>query len=362
MAKKVKTVVTHLLAVAMGVLAAHLLRPASEDQKISSGAIQKFEQDKRSMADSGTPNPAGISSGIDRRNLGAKLSQEITAATLEQWLASKKGDSRSLAEAQAIAGLLTNNPNLIRQAIEADPKNPHLLYIAATLSSFTKEERLAFSERFFRQDTQNGLAAYIYAAQLFKTGDSKKGIEILSSSQDRARIDAFAAQTQLLMDDAYIAAGCSPGKAKILSVFSLGIPYYSDLQSLAGSINDLSKTLPPDEAADLRALATSMGMRLNDQSSSVTFIDHLIGLKLEEKTLAGLPNNAPSPYEGLTVEQARQAITNEREELRKVIEQAPLEVIMSSDPELVDRYLDRIRLMGELEATKWWLGETNGQN
>jgi hypothetical protein len=358
---KMKTIVTHLLAVALGVMAALLLRPASDDLKTSSLETQKSERAKRGMADPATSPPAGTASRIDRRQIEAELSKEITAADLEKWLAGKKGDSRSLAEAQAIAGLLTHNPDLIRQALKDDPENPHLLYIGATQSSFTQEERLALCERFFRQDTRNGLAAYIYAAQLFKAGDTKKGIEILSSSQDRPRIDAFATQTQLLMDDAYIAAGCSPDKAKALSVFGLGIPYYSDLQALAGSINDLGNSLPPNEAADLRALTASMGMRLHDQTRSVTFIDHLIGLKLEEKTLAGLADDAPSPYEGITVEQARQAITKEREELRKVMEQAPMEVILSSDPELVDRYFDRFRLMGELEATKWWLGTTGGQ-
>ena len=356
-----KTIVTHSLAAAIGVLAVLLFRPASDDRKTSSDETQKSERVKHGIADSVTPPAAGNATRIDRQQLGAGRSEKITAADLEPWLAGKRGDSRSLAEARAIAGLLTNNPDLIRLAIEADPKNPYLLYIGATLSSFTGEERLALGERFFRQDTQNGLAAYIYAAQLFKSGETKKGIEILSSAQDRPRIDAFASQTQLLMDDAYIAAGCSPGKAKALSLFSLRIPYYSDLQSLAGSINDVGNSLPPDETANLRALAASMGMRIHDQTGSVTFIDHLIGLNLEEKTLAGLANNAPSPYEGITVEQARQAITNEREELRKVMEQAPLEFIMSGDPELFDRYIDRIRLLGELEATKWWLSTTSGQ-
>lgn len=356
-----KTIVTHSLAVAFGVLAVLLFRPASVDQQTSSGEAQESEPGKRGKPGSVTPPPAGTASRNDRRQLGATRSEKITAADLEQWLAGRSGDAGSLAEAQAIAGLLTNNPDLIRLAIEADPKNSHLLYIGATLSSFTGEERLALSERFFRQDTQNGLAAYIYAAQLFKSGDTRKGIEILSSSQDRPRIDAYATQTQLLMDDAYVAAGCSPGEAKALSLFNLRIPYFSDLQSLVGSINDMGNTLPPEEAANLRALAASMGMRLNDQANSVTYIDHLIGLKLEEKTLAGLANNSPSPYEGITVEQARQAIKNEREEIRKVMEQAPLEEIMSGDPELVDRYIDRIRLMGELEATKWWLGTTRGR-
>ena len=356
-----KPILTHALAVAIGVLVTLLLRPASNDLKLTSDETQISERVKRNMADSITSSSSGNASRFEKRQRAAGRAEKISDADLEQWLASKKGDSRSLAEAQAIAGLMTSNPDLIRQALEADPENPHLLYIGATLSSFTEEERLSLSERFFQQDPQNGLAAYLYAAQLFKTGDTKKGIEILSSSQDRARIDAFATQTQLLMDDAYIATGLSPSDAKIQSVLSLGIPYFSDLQSLAGSIKDLGNSLPPDEAADLRSLSASMAMRLKDQASSVTFIDHLTGLKLEEKTLAGLPDHSPSPYTGMTVEQARQAIAIEREEISRLTEQAGLDVIMTTHPELVDRYFERFRLNGELEATKWWLNETSGK-
>ncbi len=354
-----KPILTHTLAVAIGVLVTLLLRPASNDQKISSDKTQKSEREKRGLSDSN--DSSGNAPRFEKRQRGAGRAEKISEADLEQWLASKKGDARSLAEAQAIAGLLNGNPDLIRQALEADPDNPHLLYIGSTLSSFTEEERLSLGERFFKQDPENGLAGYLYAAQLFKSGDTKKGLEILNSSQDRLRMDSYATQTQLLMDDAYIATGLSPSDAKIQSVLNLRMPYLSDLRSLVGSIKDLGNSLPPNEAANLRALSASMAMRLDDQTSSVTYIDHLVGLSLEKKTLAGLPDNSPSPYTGMTVEQARQAIAMEREEIHRLAEQAPLDVIMTTHPELVDRYFDRLRLNGELEATKWWLKETSGK-
>ena len=357
-----KTFLTHLFAVAVGVMAALQLRPASNDREPLSGETQKSERIKRDMASSFTPPRAGFASRMDRPQVGEELSGEISASDLEQWVAGRKGDSRSLAEAQAIAGLLANNPDLIRQAIETDPESPHLLYIGATLSSFPQEERLALSERFYQQDTKNKLSAYIYAAQLFEAGDTSEAIKILKSSADRPRIDTFAAQTQLLMDDAYVAAGYSPDSAKLLSVSNLQLPYGSDLLTFAGSLNDAGDSLPAEEATELRTLSASMAMRLADQKSSGTFINHLIGLSIEEKTLASLANNSPSPYEGLTVGQARQAITKEREELRKVMEQAPgLDVIISGDPEFAGRYIDRFRLVGEQEATRWWLSTTSGQ-
>ncbi len=354
-----KPILAYTLAIAIGVLITLKLLPASNDQETASDKTQKTEREKRSMSDSN--DSSGNSPRFEKRQRPTERPKKVSDADLDKWLASKKGDTRSLAEAQAIVGLLTGNPDLIRQALEADPENPHLLYIGSTLSSFTEEERLSLGERFFKQDPENGLAGYLYAAQLFKSGDTKKGLEILTGSQDRLRIDAYATKTQLLMDEAYIAKGLSPSEAKIQSTLSIGISYFSDLQSLADSIKDLGNSLPPNEAADLRALSASMAMRLNDQSSSVAFIDHLVGLKLEEKTLAGLPDNSPSPYTGMTVEQARQAIAMEREEISRLTEQAPLDVIMTTHPELVDRYFDRFRLNGELEATKWWLNETSGK-
>lgn len=354
-----KPILASTIAIAIGVLITLKLLPASNDRETVSEKTQKTQREKRGLSDS--TDHSGNTPRFEKRQRPTERPKKVSDADFERWLASKQGDTRSLAEAQAIVGLLTGNPDLIRQALEADPENPHLLYIGSTLSSFSEEERLWLGERFFKQDPKNGLAGYLYAAQLFKSGDTKKGLKILIESQDRPRIDAYATQTQLLMDDAYITKGLSPSEAKIQSTLSLSIPYFSDLQSLADAIKDLGNSLPPNEAADLRTLSASMAMRLNDQESSVTYIDHLVGLSLEEKTLAGLPNNSASPYTGMTVEQARQAIAIEREEIRRLTEQAPLDVIMTTHPELVDRYFERFRLNGELEATKWWLNETSGK-
>jgi hypothetical protein len=106
-----------------------------------------------------------------------------------------------------------------------------------------------------------------------------------------------------------------------------------------------------------------MGKRLADQASSgsMSYPNHFMGLSIERRTLTGLPDGSPSPYEGLTVEQARQAITTEQVELRQTVKRFPsLLEILSGKPELVDRYIDRFRMTGELEATKWWLSTTKG--
>ena len=63
-----------------------------------------------------------------RPSLEMEMSKSIGRADLEAWLESKKGNSRSYAEALVIAGLLTKDPDLIRQGIQTDPLNGHLLF------------------------------------------------------------------------------------------------------------------------------------------------------------------------------------------------------------------------------------------
>lgn len=51
----------------------------------------------------------------------------------------------------------------------------------------------------------------------------------------------------------------------------------------------------------------------------------------------------------------------ERQELREVLDGfGDAQEVLSSDPELMSRYIDHVRLMGELEAAKWLAGATGG--
>jgi hypothetical protein len=103
-----------------------------------------------------------------------------------------------------------------------------------------------------------------------------------------------------------------------------------------------------------------MGQRLRDQSRSGGIIDHLSGLALEEATLKGLPDDAPSPYQGLTVSQARESIAEERQSVRQAMNDIPeLQTILSSNPDLARRYIERTRLVGELEAIQWLKSTTD---
>lgn len=359
---KLKLFLTHLLAATLGMLVAILWSEKTDDSGDSSASTKKSERSGSDGIGSQADTLLRARSKATNLSIAAQISKQITIADLEAWLASKEGDPRSYGEALVIAGLLTDNPEFVRKGIEADPKNGHLLFIGATLGSFSDEERLAMSKRLVDADPENGLAACAHASNLFRSGQTDAAIEILKSTAERPGTNDFMTETQLLMEEAYASAGLSPIAAKVGGTFNVQSPVYSEMLALTNSVKGTEDSLPPDEAANLRALTASMGQRLADHSRSKSVLTHLTGIAVEKATLNGLPDDALSPYNGLTVGQARESINAQQQQIREAIENTPDLDTLSNDPELLGRYIDRARLVGELEAIQWLQRETEGKS
>ena len=353
-----KSLLTHLLAAAIGmllVIAGSRIAGHHNSSENTLGTAQEREI--------GPTNPGPlVQSRARSRNVEAKLdemefSRRITEADLESWVASKQSDS--LGEALVMVGLLTENSDLIHQGIEADPHNPHLLLIGATQHSFSAEERLALSKRLLEADPDNALGAFLSAALLLDAGKSDEAVQMLRSSTERFSMEDYRMDTQLMMEEAYIAAGLSRSTAKIRSAGELSLPYLSEFGALASSLIDMETDLRPEESSELRSLTVLMGQRMATQSSSGTMIERLAGIAVQEATLSGLPADAPSPYEGLSVGQARDSLDHERQRLREAVRSfGDASDLLSHDPDLYSRYIDRFRVMGELEALEWLSSET----
>ena len=352
-----------LLAIVIAFVAILLILKFRDQDIADADAARKQMESKRAASGSANADARPPGRHKPRPERVESQSNEIGAAELENWLAGLKGDTRTIAEAYATVGLLNNDPDLIRKALEMDPDNPLLLYIGTARDAFSNEERLSLAERFHKQDPENALAAYLYAAHLLNSGYAEKGLEILGSSAEGHRMEDFNGRMGIMFEEAFVGAGMSRDGAKLLSIANLSLPYVSDLFSMAGSLNDLAKTSSPEEAARINALSAAMGKRLGGQAGSGTLINHLAGLTLEEKTLAGLPDDAPSPYEGLTVAEARESIAIERGNLKQVIQNMPaVETLLPGNPELTNGYVERFRTLGEAEALKWLLEQTDGAN
>lgn len=350
---------THLLAATLGMLAVLVWRAGTNGRDAATTQPKEPAGSKSHVMDAQSVSPPRDRPGDNRMSMAEQLSKPIALADLESWLASKEGDPRCYGEALVTAGLITNTPDLIRRGIEADPQNAHLLFIGSTLTAFPPEERLTMSKRLLEANPKNGLAAFLHASHLLGAGQSDAAIQMLRSSTERSQMDNFGIETQLLTDEAYAAAGLSPSAAKLRSSVTLPMSYISDLRSFVGSLKSLESSLTPDATSKLQSLTASIGHRLADQSKSGMLLNTVLGFSLEQATLDGLPDDAPSPYAGLTVAQARESILAERQAIRQEMENLPdVETIFSTDPVLMERYIDRVRLTGELEAAQWLRRET----
>jgi tetratricopeptide (TPR) repeat protein len=351
---------TRLLAFVIAVIAILLFLKFRSGSRAHADAAQTnsgTEHAASGTSKAGARPPGRHEPRPDRERAAGK---EIGAADLERWLAGFKGSPRTIAEANATVGLLNHNADLIRKAIEMDPDNPLLLYLGAVRRDFSDEERLLLAEAFFKQDSDNSMAAYLYAAQLLKSGDTEKAIEILGSATERRSMNDHNARMGEMFEEAFAGAGMSRDMAKLLSIANLSLPYLRDFLSFSDSLNEMAKTLPPEKAAEINSLNATMGSRVSQRTEPGTLLNHLAGLFLEEKTLAGLPDDAPSPYQGLTVAEARESITIERDRLKESMKRLPeIETLLPGNPELTNGYVERFRTLGEAEALKWLLEETD---
>ena len=260
--------------------------------------------------------------------------------------------------AQVIAGIITNNTDLVRAGIHSDPQNPHLLCVGATHKGFSEEYRQELSRRFLELDPENSLAAYIHSANLFEAGEIEQGVQTLKSSESRFDYNDYSKDTVLLMEDAYIGSGLDLQTAKLGSTYGLPLPHLFSMGDLIKSIHGMQESMSEEDASELRSLSAMMGMRITNETQPGSFMTHLVGLNLEEKTLEGLETGSLSPYDGLTVGEALQEIRDERIELLEITQRTPeLEMVFEGNRELQTRYIDRVRYVGEVDAMKWLLRE-----
>ena len=356
-----KPLISHAVASAVGMgfgIALIAFLDRGEKHEVSGdGRIPPPNQ--RSRASSA--NHATDRSKPGREETSPDLLAAPDSAELIRWLDTFGGDARPMAEAQATVGMLTGDPDLVRKAIASDPSNPFLLFMGSTFRKMPEAERLDLARRAAVADPENAAAAYVLAERLFAAGDPKEALRILAQAADLPRMDVFRAKSLFLAEEALVGAGSHGTTAKLSSSFSSAYPFGSELIGLADSVNSTRGSMSPEESSVAAAAIASMGRRIGDRADSGFIMDRIYGLRLQKATLAGLPDDTPSAYQGFTVAEARVYLEDESRRLKEEFGRLPdLPQVMASHPELMGGYADRLRTLGELEAMRW-LNQRTGE-
>ena len=275
----------------------------------------------------------------------------IPSDEILEWLDKRNGD----AEANAMVGILLKDPELFRNAIKLDPDNPYLHHLAANFSEFSVAEKLDHSERFYTLEPENSYAAMSYLVQLLKAGRNDTAIEVLEETAHRENYEDYRSQTMLLRQEALIASGIHPVAAKIGGFGSRsGISPVDFLGSIR-KLSELIPSMPENKRSSIAKLSANAVLRFRENSAE-DFIDHAVSVAGERALIEKINDESTPVYDGLSNEEAKNAILLEHEKMAKVLEKgAKLDASgwLTENPVTYSQYIDRRMLFGVENAIDW---------
>ena len=268
---------------------------------------------------------------------------------LEDWLASRGRDAESL----LAAGIILSDLPLLTEALKKDPDNPHILFTLANFQEATPEQRLQWSRRLLEVQPHNAMGSYSLASQLFEGGDHEAALSTLRASANQLDFEDFSMHSILLTEEAYLGTGSSLFQAKLRSTVSLPIPHLADIRGIAKYFGEGQEQLSDGEADELRTWAGRIGVRLAEESSPKFLGNEMFGLSLQMAALRDQPGDAPSPFQNLSVGEAESSIQARQDEIREAVELTLSPEVLDLSPEMIEAFIDRTRLIGELPAIEW---------
>ena len=140
------------------------------------------------------------------------------------------------------------------------------------------------------------------------------------------------------------------------------------LLGLTEEMNPYVQANSPADSEAFRNSTTQLGQRMVERGQTGPSINTLIGLSLQQNALKELPDDATSPFENLTVAEAKAHIEQQKVSFRELLnEDNPIQTLLDSTlsgqvptefppgltSDLLEGYIDRTTLAGEVNATGW---------
>ena len=359
---------THLIALVLGGLVAMILSDQlyhNASEKVVEGSAveskvrpkekqsilpeQRVDDKKDSLIQVSKKEPENILTPKD--HIYEQMIGEIPKDEILEWLDKRNGNS----EANAMVGILLEDPELFRNAIKLDPDNPYIHYLAANFSEFSDAEKLHHSERFYSLESDNSYAAMSYLVQLLNAGRNDTAIEVLEEITHRENYEDYRFQAALLRQEALIASGIHPVAAKIRGFL---VPSGMNSGELFESIRQLSEIMPSvaeNKHSSIANLSANAILRFRENSAE-SLIDNVYLLKAEREVIEAINDESFPLYDGLSNEEARNTILSEYEKVEELAKKlAKVNVSLLKNPIIYSQYIDRRMLFGMENAIDWAL-------
>ena len=318
-------------------------------------------------------NLTSSSSKSSKESSGENLLNEVAGEFIRPKLDDKSIASYLLDQNRSIESLLaasitSYDIKYLLEALDREPKNPLLLYHALMFNDRSSDERLRWSETLLEQQPTNALAAAIHTANLFEDGNQKEALALLLETSNLTSWDDFAGPTVSATRGLHEHAGRSPVLAKFISAYELPMENQGQLLGFLEEMKPYVQANSPADSEAFRNSTTQLGQRMIARGQTGPSINTLLGLAIQQDALEGLPDDAASPFENLTVAEAKAHLEQQQESFRELLnEDNPIQTLLDSalsgqtltefppglTPDLLEGYIDRTTLAGEVNATQW---------
>ena len=329
-------------------------------------SMAKRTKSEATNLNSSSPKSPNESSG---ENLLNELAAEFIRPKLnDETIASYLLDQNRSIESLLAASITSYDIKYLLEALEREPKNPLLLYHALTFDDRPIDERLRWSETLLEQQPTNAFAAAIHTANLFQDGNQKEALALLLETSNLTSWDDFLGPTVSATRGLHEHSGRSPVLAKFISAYEVSMENQVQLLDLTEEMKPYVQANSPTDSEAFRNSTTQLGQRMVERGQTGASINTLLGLAIQQDALEGLPDDAASPFENLTVAEAKAHLEQQQASFRELLnEDNPIQTLIDSTlsgqfpaelppgltPDLLEGYIDRTNLAGEVNATEW---------
>jgi hypothetical protein len=253
------------------------------------------------------------------------------------------------------AAIIEGNPEYLKTAAELFPNNPHIQLQIINKDLFP-DQREQWIQRFIESDSTNSLPYYFSAMESIEKGDWSSAIEEIKKGNSLDRFDSYWRDAMQNNEELMNSGGYSPIIAKVKGFTNVTFGHLSPLRDMGKKINAEALRLleqgQVDQAADLALTGQSMARQMSLGEGNALILGELVGIAVEQMMVEILTR--PEMPEPIRDEAATTLadIENQRDSIKQMTTDLN-QTYGQLDEQTAIRYLDRLKLFGELKAYSW---------
>lgn len=306
--------------------------------------------------------PSPLPASNTPTNVYARLKGESPKLTHDQAETYLNTNGRTAANLLA-AYRTSGDPALLKEAMQKYPNDPRVDFEAILNGNLSPDEQRQWLNSFEASAPDNALANYLSALNYFNAGQIDQGVQEMTAASNKPFQDYTLDRIE---DDeeAYLGAGYPELDSEAIASEQLLLPQLAQMKQLGLDMLQLGQTYSqagdPASAQSAFKMAANLGQSYADSSPGEPEVSQLVGMYIEQKALQAMSPDAAYGYDGQTVQDYLNQLTQEKATLTQLNQQANPYLASLSDQDLFV-YKNRWIMFGEQNALQWVVSKHSPQ-